>query len=143
MKITNKQKAKPKTPKKKAPKKIIEKPFNENTMTNSAFFGMIRAVLRNKSRWWKPILAVKNAAKIPYKGPNKRRKFSYICGECKNEFDSKQVSVHHKIECGTLRTFDDIGPFCKRLFCEKKDLILLCKSCHTTSHTKQLLNNVQ
>ena len=128
--------SKPKIIRKKAPKKILEKPYNENTMTSSAFFGMIRQALRNKSRWWKPILAVKNAAKIPYKGINKRRKFSYICGQCKKEFDSKLVSVHHKIECGTLRTFDDIGPFCERLFCKKEALILLCKTCHSDTHKK-------
>lgn len=139
MKVKKKKETIPKKdPRKKTTRKIIPKLYNEGTMTSSAFFGMIRATLRNKSRWWKPILAVKNEAKIAYKGPNKRRKFSYICRQCKNEFDSKQVSVHHKIECGTLKSFDDIGPFCQRLFCEKEALILLCSACHDLQHKKQL-----
>jgi hypothetical protein len=142
MKIKNKKETipkKPKVPRKKSTRKTIEKIYNEGTMTSSAFFGMIRATLRNKSRWWKPILAVKNAAKIAYKGPNKRRKFSYICGECKNEFDSKQVNVHHKIPVGTLTCFEDLPLFTKNLFCEKQDLILLCSDCHDFVHNKKQL----
>jgi len=117
-------------------KSKVEKLYNGGTMTSSAFFGMIRSALRSKSRWWKPILNVKNAAKVTYKGDNKRRKFSYICSGCKNEFDAKSVQVHHKIECGTLRSFEDIGEFCRKLFCEEKDLELLCGKCHDKKHKK-------
>lgn len=117
-------------------KKKILKPYNSGTMSSAAFFGMIRSALRQKSRWWKPILNVKNRGKIAYVGDNKRRKFSYICEECKKEFDAKSISVHHKKECGSLRSFEDIGKFCKKLFCEEKDLILLCEKCHDKKHKK-------
>lgn len=119
---------------KKVRKSKVVKEWNDNTMTSAAFFGMIRSALRNKSRFWKPIMKVKNAAKVSYKGPNKRRKFSYICGECKQEFDSKQVKVHHIEECGSLNSFEDIGEFCRRLFCTEDKLILLCDSCHDKKH---------
>lgn len=122
--------------KKVAKKSRVEKPYNQGTMSSSAFFGMIRSCLRQKSRWWKPIMKVKNDAKIPYVGTNKRRKFSYVCSECFKEFDSKQVAVHHKIECGTLKSFDDIPAFVKKLFCEEDGLILLCGSCHDKYHKK-------
>jgi len=117
-------------------KSKIEKPYNAGTMTSAAFFGMIRSRLRQASRWWKPILNVKNAAKVPYKGDNKRRKFSYICSGCKKEFDAKSVQVHHIVECGTLRSFEDTGEFCRKLFCEEKDLELLCDKCHDKKHKK-------
>lgn len=121
-----------KIPKKRAAPKVR----NSNTLSESGFWSFIRSALRQKSRWWKPILETKNAQKIAYKGPNKRRKFSYICEECKNEFDAKKVAVHHKIPCGTLTCANDLSAFVENLFCEKDGLILLCELCHNKKHTK-------
>lgn len=130
-----------KAARKAAKKKVVRaskapKTRNENTMTESAFWSWIRSGLRQRSRFWKPILAVKNAAKIPYVGENKRRKFSYICSNCKGEFDSKSVNVHHIHECGSLNCGDDLKGFVERLFCEKEDLKLLCGKCHNGEHNK-------
>lgn len=125
-------------PKKAAAKKKsrVDKPYNAGTMSESAFFGMIREGLRQKSRWWKPILNTKKAAQIPYTGTNKRRKYSYLCSECGGEFDAKQVVVHHIVECGSLRSFEDLPGFAKRLFCEQSGLQLICKGCHDKKHGK-------
>ena len=129
--------SKPRIIRKKAPKKILEKPYNENSMTSSAFFGMIRAVLRRKTMFgWKPINKVREEAKVVYKGPNKRQKFAYICNKCHGKFSAKECAVHHKIPVGKLSCFEDLPLFVKNLFCEKQNLELLCSNCHILEHEK-------
>lgn len=119
----------------RAPRKSkVEKTMNEGTFTTNMFFNWLRQALRRKSMYWKPISAVKNAAKVPYLGTNKRRKFSYVCNRCKKEYDGKSVAVHHKIPCGSLTSFEHIGDFVKRLFVEKDGLELLCTKCHDDTH---------
>lgn len=113
------------------PKKSkVEKPFNSGTMSRSAFFGMIRSALRQKSRWWKPITECKNKAKRKYVGPNKRRKWEYQCNTCKQWFDNTTVNVDHIKPAGQLNDFVDLPEFVKTLFCEVENLQVLCKECH-------------
>lgn len=128
---------KPKAPKKsKKSKKIIEKPFANGTMSSSAFFGFIRSALRNKSRFWKPVNDCRYKNRIPYKGDNKRRKWTYICEECKGHFDSKEVAVHHLVPAGSLLSFEDLPLFVKNLFCDGDKLKLVCSECHDKEHEK-------
>jgi hypothetical protein len=110
---------------------------NAGTMTDAEFFQWIRQILRKASVYWKPISQVKKEAQVLYKGTNKRRKYSYVCNNCKNEYSSTEINVHHKIECGSLKTFDDIPIFVERLFCEKEFLCVLCKNCHDEEHKKE------
>lgn len=133
-----------KTTKKKVSKprkSLVEKPYNAGTFSEAAFFGWIRSRLRKMSQAWKPIQEVKKAAKRPYVGENKRRKFSYECSRCLQLFSDKEVAVHHIVPAGTLKSFDDIGAFCKNLFVEKNLLILLCDGCHTREHEE--LNKIK
>lgn len=127
-------------PKKKASKprvSKIEKPYNGGTMSKAAFFAFLRNGLRRMSMYWKDITIVRNAAKRNYKGPNKRQKYSYECGECHlDHFSIKEIAVHHKIECGTLKEFSDLPGFVERLFCTAENLIVLCESCHSKKHKK-------
>lgn len=67
---------------------------------------------------------------MPYKGDNKRRKFSYICAECKGEFDAKSVAVDHIQAAGQLNSKEDIADFIEKLFCEVEGLQVLCDECH-------------
>lgn len=117
-------------------KRIVDRPFADGALTNAAFFGMIRATLRNKSRWWPSISICRNRVRVPYTGINKRRKWSYVCDECHKVFDVKQINVHHKIEVGELKTFEDLPGFTKRLFCNSQDLVALCENCHNKLHGK-------
>lgn len=127
--------------KEKKPKKAkVVKTRNNASMTESAFFGWLRSRLRRLSIYWKPIQQVKQEAKVPYIGPNNRRKFSYVCGHCGNTVSDKECAVHHKIPAGTLKSFNDLPGFCERLFVEKEFLILLCDTCHTKEHEKEKLN---
>lgn len=120
----------------KIPRAKSVKTRNSKTMTDVQFFQWIRQILRKASMYWKPISEVKKEAQVVYKGPNKRRKYSYICSECRKEYASTEVNVHHKIECGSLKTFDDLPGFVERLFTEKENLVVLCKTCHDAEHKK-------
>lgn len=126
-----------KRPKKiKKPKIVVEKPFADGTMTTSGFFGFIRSALRQKSRFFKSINNCRLNNRIPYTGPNKRRKWTYICEECKGEFDSKDVQVHHTLPVGTLTCFEDLPKFVENLFCNSDKLKLVCTKCHNKEHNK-------
>jgi 5-methylcytosine-specific restriction endonuclease McrA len=108
----------------------IPKTRNSGTMTESAFWSFIRSALRQKSRWWKPITECKMKARRPYKGPNKRQKFEYLCNSCKTWFPEKQINVDHIIGAGSLNCGQDLPGFVDRLFCEQDNLQVLCTKCH-------------
>jgi hypothetical protein len=113
-------------------------------MSKSAFFNMIRSGLRQKSRWWKPIAECKKAARRPYKGPNKRMKWEFLCANCGLYHPDKNTVVDHIIPAGQLNSFEDLPEFCRKLFCEIEGLQCLCKACHqlkTNEERKQLKQN--
>jgi len=111
---------------------------NHFTMTESAFWSFIRSSLRQKSRWWKPIMECKKQARIPYKGDNKRMKWLYKCAECNEYFPEKRMSVDHIEALGSLKSASDLPLFVERLFCEIDGLQLLHDDCHDK---KTLLDN--
>ena len=108
----------------------VPKTRNAGTMTESAFWSFIRSALRQKSRWWKPITECKMKARRPYKGPNKRQKFEYLCNSCKAWFPEKQINVDHIVGAGSLNCGQDLPGFVDRLFCEQDNLQVLCTTCH-------------
>ena len=103
---------------------------NAGTMTESAFWSLIRSTLREKSRWWKPIAQAKRLAKRSYVGDNKRRKVAYECNYCKKLFSEKEIAVDHITQAGTLKCYEDLGEFVRKLFCEVEGLQVLCNDCH-------------
>jgi len=111
-------------------KKNVDKPYNSGTMSNAAFWSMIRSCLRQKSRWWKPIQECKQKAKTRYNGPNKRMKWQYKCDICKQHYPDKEIEVDHILPAGTLKSYSDLPGFVERLFCEIDNLRCLCKTCH-------------
>ena len=126
--------------KKKVAKKkvLLPRPYNAGTQTNSMFWGMIRSSLRRLSMMrWVPTKEVRQKARIAYVGPNKKRKYSYVCEMCKREFDAKSTSVHHIIPCGTLTCATDLPDFITKLFCEKEFLMLICNKCHDEVHKEE------
>ncbi len=127
-------------------KKVVVKPYNSGTMTSSSFFSMIRASLRKSSRWWKAAQECKLNARRTYKGPKKLQKWEYKCAQCGNYFMEKDISIDHKVECGSLNSFEDIAGFCKRLFVEVEGYQILCKTDHdakTKAYREQLKLNKQ
>lgn len=117
-----------------------EKPYNNGTMTNAGFWGMIRSTLRQKSRWWKPIAEAKKKARRKYTGKNKRQKWEYKCSHCKEWFMEKEIQVDHIVEAGSLTCGDDLKEFVEKLFCEVDGLQVLCKPCHKIKTDKYKKN---
>lgn len=119
-------------------KKTIKKTRNAGTLTESQYFSKLRSALRNAFRWWKPLsIALDNSSRA-YNGLNKRIKKEYQCNHCKEWYIRKNIEVHHKIECGSLKTYDDIVPFIQKLTTENvSTLEVLCKECHL-KETKKL-----
>ena len=97
----------------------VPKTRNNGTMTEAAFFGWIRSLLRNRyMRGWKPHneAAKDNRRPITYKS---RSRWEYQCADCGDWFLRKEIDIDHIIPCGTLKSFDDLAVFCNRLFVEK------------------------
>lgn len=112
-------------------KKEVLKTRNSGKLTESAYFSKIRSGLRRTFQWWTPMIEALNAVSRPYNGENKRLKKEYKCSRCNNYFPRKQVEVHHKIPCGSLKSYEDIVPFIQRLTVEgAENYEILCKICH-------------
>lgn len=116
---------------------------NAGTMTESAFWSMIRSGLRQKSRWWKPISICKNLSRRQYKGANKRQKYEYQCNKCKKWFPEKKITVDHIIPCGSLQKASDLPGFVERLFCEESGLQVLCTDCHNNKTQLEKKGNIE
>lgn len=113
---------------------------NAGTMTEAGFWSFIRAALRQKSRWWKPITKVKMASRRAYKGPLKRQKYEYQCNHCKKWFPEKNINVDHLKPAGSLNCAEDLPGFVERLFCEEQGLQLLCVQCHDKKSKEEMIN---
>lgn len=115
-------------------------------MTNAAFFGKIRSMLRKEWRHSQMYRDALKRAKVPFKGEG-RRKYSIKCEGCGIEYamgerivvgetkqgkpkDSLAYQIDHKIDAGSLKTFDNLSGFAERLFCSPEDLQVLCWHCH-------------
>lgn len=111
-------------------KRILkERPYCSNTLTEAGLFGMIRSVLRRISIRWKPRIEVLNAARR-LKINGGRSKYEYHCSICLKWFIRAHVEVDHIYPCGSIKCFNDIGPFVQRLLCEKEGFRVLCIKCH-------------
>jgi hypothetical protein len=110
-------------------KKLKERPYGSGTLTEAGFFGMIRSALRRLSIRWKPRTEYLNSVRRP-KMNGGRSKFEYLCESCKQWFIRASIEVDHRIPCGSLRSYEDIGPFVQRLLCEKDGFRVFCKDCH-------------
>jgi hypothetical protein len=110
---------------------------NAGTLTESAFFSKIRSGLRNTFRFWKPMMQALEAVSRPSQDANKRVKKEYQCSHCDGWFQRRMVEIHHIVECGSLKDWDDIVPFLQRLTCEDVNgYEVLCKDCHKKHHSK-------
>lgn len=101
------------------------------TWTEAFVISRIRAVLRRLSMQMPVIREVKLANRRPYTGPNRHQKFEYCCAKCGRWFPEKMIQVDHIEPAGSMKTFEDVGPFARRLlFCSPADLQVLCHEDH-------------
>lgn len=125
---------------KKAPSKGTARtpPFEAYPAWSEAkFFGFLRSALRSASSKWPPKYEVLLAARRPSESDNKRLKWEFQCAECKQWFPQKEVSVDHITPVGTLRTWEDIEPFVRRLFVGHESLQLLCRRDHDAKTARE------
>jgi len=121
-------------PKKTSVKRIKSpKTRNAGKWTEGQFWSFIRAVLRNKSRWWIPRLNALKNARRSNQSVNRRLKWEFQCKTCKNWYPQKNMEVHHTIEAGSLKSAQDLPGFVERLFAET-GWVCLCKTCHKKEH---------
>ena len=107
----------------------MNKTRNNNTLTESAFWSMIRSTLRKASRYWKPIQQCKLDARRPNQSTNKRLKYEYQCSTCSDWFPEKEIAIDHIIPVGSLKSGADLEGFVERLFTEN-GFQVLCLDCH-------------
>ena len=117
-------------------KSKIEKPYAGGRWSKARFFSFLRSGLRRMSVRWPSKSDALRASRRPYKGNNKRRKWDYKCAQCGKWFMGKEVRVHHRVEVGTLKCFDDLPQFVERLFCEEPGFVILCDFCHQKLHQR-------
>ena len=115
-------------------RKAIAKPYNGGKWSSARYFGFLRSALRRASVRWAPKSECLKAARKPYNGANKRRKWQYQCAMCKKWHAGKDIAVHHVQPCGTLKAFSDLPQFVERLFCEQDGFRAVCRTCHSEEH---------
>lgn len=98
--------------------------------TEAAFWGFLRSGLRQMSRRWPARKQALQAARVPYTGENRRRKWSYRCSRCGEIYKATEVEADHIIPCGSCRSWEEFAEFGRRLFCEAGGMRVLCKACH-------------
>ncbi len=110
----------------------IERPFNMGTMSSAAFFGTIRSTLRNTFRYnWEPAKEALKLASRPNQSANKRLKTEFQCAHCKKWGARSECEIDHITECGSLKSYEDIPEFLKKLLPEDPSAYqILCVGCH-------------
>ena len=96
--------------------------------------------LRAASRRYPPKFETLNEAKTTKKINPKTGRLAqhYKCKACKEEFPAKDVAVDHKKPVVDPKVgFVDWNTFITRLFCDKKNLQVLCTGCHKKKTMKE------
>lgn len=99
--------------------------------TESEYWAFIRSGLRAKNNRWPVKYDCLNAAKRPYKGPNKRQKYEWQCNVCKEWVTGKEIQADHVIPSGRLSKPEDLMTFVPLLFCEMDNYQAICSTCHS------------
>lgn len=111
-----------------------ERKYNNGQWTKARFNSFVKSALRSASRRWPAKYECLNEAYVSTQVNSKtgRQAKHFRCNECKNLFPSKDVQVDH-IESIIDPTVGFISwdETVNRLFCEKENLQVLCKDCHT------------
>lgn len=93
----------------------------------------ITSVLRSGYRRWPPKYETLKEAQSGKKenAKTKRIAMHYTCNSCKENYPAKEVQVDHIEPVVDSKGFSTWDLFIERLYCEKENLQVLCKSCHS------------
>ncbi len=110
------------------------KATSKKEWTEGRLKAFITSVLRGGYRRYPPKYEVLKEALWGKKLNPKtgRQSIHYICAKCKKEYPAKEVNVDHiePVVC-PKQGFVSWDEFITRLFCEKRNLQVLCTTCHT------------
>ena len=113
---------------------------NAGLWTDARFHSFVSSTLRAGSRRWPPKYSCLNASKTEKKVNVKTGRLAqhHQCAECKEEFVSKDVQVDHiKPVVDPKKGFISWDVYIDRMFCEQKNLQVLCKDCHKIKSKKE------
>jgi len=96
-------------------------------------------VLRNGSRRWPPKYTTLNEAKTEKKInlSSGRVAQHFMCNQCKKDFPQKLVEVDHIQPVVGISGFTTWDSFIQGLFCDRDNLQVLCKTCHSIKTKKE------
>lgn len=100
----------------------------------------ITSTLRAGARRWPPKYEVLKEACVGTKlnAKTNRQAKHFTCNKCKKDYPSKEVQVDHiKPVVDPKIGFISWDVFIDRLFCEKKNLQVLCVTCHKVKSEKE------
>ena len=107
---------------------------NGGKWTEARYRSFVTSTLRAGSRKWPPKYETLNAAKTEKKinKATKRLAQHYLCAMCEQEYTQKDVQVDHiKPVVDPKKGFVSWDTYIDRMFCEGKNLQVLCKICHS------------
>jgi hypothetical protein len=89
-------------------------------------------VLRAGSRKWPAKYQTLNDAYVGQRlnETTNREGKHYLCALCEGEFPAKEVEVDHIEPVISSKGFTSWDDYIARLFCDKSNLQVVCKSCH-------------
>ena len=106
---------------------------NGGKWTEARYRSFVTSTLRAGSRKWPPKYETLNAAKTEKEinKATKRLAQHYLCAMCEQEYTQKDVQVDHiKPVIDPKKGFVSWDTYIDRMFCEGKNLQVLCKVCH-------------
>jgi len=106
---------------------------NSGKWTEARYRSFVTSTLRAGSRKWPPKYETLNAAKTEKKINKATGRLAqhYLCAMCEQEYTQKNVQVDHiKPVVDPKKGFVSWDTYIDRMFCEGKNLQVLCKVCH-------------
>ena len=106
---------------------------NGGKWTEARYRSFVTSTLRAGSRKWPPKYETLNAAKTEKKINKATGRLAqhYLCAMCEQEYTQKNVQVDHiKPVVDPKKGFVSWDTYIDRMFCEGKNLQVLCKICH-------------
>ena len=120
--------------------RFLMREYNSGQWTEARFRSFITSALRTATQRWPPKFEALKEAFIDRKINKKTGKLAqhFSCASCKGEFVSKDVQVDHKKPVvDPKKGFQGWEVYIDRLFCEKENLQVLCKPCHSVKTAKE------
>lgn len=110
----------------------MRKEWNKGEWTQGRYNAFVTSALRAAARRWPPKYKVLGyALQGRYVNAKTGKQANhYLCACCTEIYPLKEVQVDHKDPVIGKEGFVSWDVYIDRLFCEEKNLQVLCKSCH-------------